>query len=291
MLGVFGTYLSIKELDEKNLYAVLFFLTSLYFAGVMSRLTQILTAPASLIGGYGLVRAVSPFLYEQTPASSRTARRRKQVYGVSKPLVLVFVGFLLVSMIPNVYSAIESADSPNQLASSGISVKVNGEYPQDWPEALEWMKTNMTDDAVVCSWWDYGYWIEAMAGKTTMADGATQTTRQIANIGQILMNPPNVSIGMLERYGADYVVVFTSYSEQYGQSLYAGDEVKWQWMVQIGGLDLNDYVNYTAGVYKEGFIQSTLYNLMFEGNTGGLFDLVYKSENGFVLIYEVKYPE
>jgi len=291
MLGVFGTYLSIKELDEKNLYAVLFFLTSLYFAGVMSRLTQILTAPASLIGGYGLVRAVSPFLYEQTPASSRTARRRKQVYGVSKPLVLVFVGFLLVSMIPNVYSAIESADSPNQLASSGISVKVNGEYPQDWPEALEWMKTNMTDDAVVCSWWDYGYWIEAMAGKTTMADGATQTTRQIANIGQILMNPPNVSIGMLERYGADYVVVFTSYSEQYGQSLYAGDEVKWQWMVQIGGLDLNDYVNYTAGVYKEGFIQSTLYNLMFEGNTGGLFDLVYKSENGFVLIYEVNYPE
>ncbi|MCB2172927.1 glycosyltransferase family 39 protein [archaeon] len=291
MLGVFGTYLSIKELDEKNLYAVLFFLTSLYFAGVMSRLTQILTAPASLIGGYGLVRAVSPFLYEQTPASSRTARRRKQVYGVSKPLVLVFVGFLLVSMIPNVYSAIESADSPNQLASSGISVKVNGEYPQDWPEALEWMKKNMTDDSVVCSWWDYGYWIEAMAGKTTMADGATQTTRQIANIGQILMNPPNVSIGMLERYGADYVVVFTSYSEQYGQSLYAGDEVKWQWMVQIGGLDLNDYVNYTAGVYKEGFIQSTLYNLMFEGNTGGLFDLVYKSENGFVLIYEVKYQE
>jgi len=126
-------------------------------------------------------------------------------------------------MIPNVYSAIESADSPNQLASSGISVKVNGEYPKDWPEALEWMKTNMADDAVVCSWWDYGYWIEAMAGKTTMADGATQTTRQIANIGQILMNPPNVSIGMLERYGADYVVVFTSYSEQYGQSLYAGE--------------------------------------------------------------------
>ena len=291
MLGVFGTYLSIKELDEKNLYAVLFFLTSLYFAGVMSRLTQILTAPASLIGGYGLVRAVSPFMLEQTPASSRRARRRKQVYGVSKPLVLVFAGFLLIAMIPNVYSAIDSADSPNQLASSGISVKVNGEYPQDWPEALEWMKVNMTDDAVVCSWWDYGYWIEAMAGKTTMADGATQTTNQIATIGRILMSPPNVSLPILERYDADYVVVFTSYSEQYGQSLYAGDEVKWQWMVQIGGLDLDDYVNYTAGVYKQGFLDSTLYNLMFEGNTGGLFDLVFKSENGFVLIYEVNYPE
>ena len=105
------------------------------------------------------------------------------------------------------------------------------------------------------------------------------------------MSPPNVSLPILERYDADYVVVFTSYSEQYGQSLYAGDEVKWQWMVQIGGLDLDDYVNYTAGVYKQGFSDSTLYNLMFEGNTGGLFDLVFKSENGFVLIYEVNYPE
>lgn len=291
ILGVFGTYLSIKELDEKNLYAVLFFLTSLYFAGVMSRLTQILTAPACLIGGYGLVSAVSPFLMDQTPASSRTARRRKMVYGVSKPLVLVFAGFLLIAMIPNVYSAIDSADGPTQLASSSISVKINGEYAKDWPEALEWMKTNITDDAIVCSWWDYGYWIETMAGKTTMADGATQTTNQIATIGRIMMSAPNVSIGILEEYDADYMVVFSSYSEQYGQSLYAGDEVKWQWMVQIGGLDLDDYVNYTAGVYKDAFTSSTLYNLMFEGNTGGLFELVYKSENDFVLIYKINYPE
>jgi dolichyl-diphosphooligosaccharide--protein glycosyltransferase len=228
---------------------------------------------------------------EQTPASSRTARRRKMVYGVSKPLVLVFAGFLLIAMIPNVYSAIDSADGPTQLASSSISVKVNGEYAKDWPDALEWMKTNITDDAVVCSWWDYGYWIETMAGKTTMADGATQTTNQIATIGRIMMSAPNVSIGILEEYDADYMVVFTSYSEQYGQSLYAGDEVKWQWMVQIGGLDLNDYVNYTAGVYKPAFGESTLYNLMFEGNTGGLFELVYKSENNFVLIYKINYPE
>ena len=291
MLSVFGTYLSIKELDEKNLYAVLLFLTSLYFAGVMSRLTQILTAPAALMGGYGLVRAISPFLYEQTPASSRTARRRKQVYGVSKPLVFVFAGFLLVAMIPNIYNAIDSADGPTQLASSAISVKVNGEYPQDWPEALEWMKVNMADDAVVCSWWDYGYWIETMAGKTTMADGATQTTQQIATIGKILMSPPNVSLPILESYDADYVVVFSSYSSEYGQSLYAGDEVKWQWMVQIAGLDLNDYVNYTAGVYEKGFTDSTLFNLLYGGDTDGIFSLEYKSENNFVRIYSINYPE
>jgi len=291
-LAIFGTYYSIKNTNEKTLYAILFFMTSLYFAGVMSRLSQILTAPAALIGGYGLVRAVAPFLQEQTSVSGRTAKRRQKVYGVSRPLVLVFIGFLLLAMIPNVYSAIGAADGPTQLASSGISVKVQGEYAKDWPMALEWMKNNVGDDEVVCSWWDYGYWIEAMAGKTTMADGATQITRQIAEIGKIMMLQPNESIKILEKYGADYIVVFVTYDPNNIQSQWPfGDNVKWQWMVQIAGLDINDYVNYTAGVYKDAFIDSTLVKLMYQLQPYDVFEPVFVSEHGYVVVYKINYPE
>ena len=291
-LAVFGTYFSIKNTNEKNLYAVLFFLTSLYFAGVMSRLTQILTAPASLIGGYGLVKAIIPFLKEQTSVSGRTAKRRQMVFGVSRPLILLFVGFLLLSMIPNIYSAIDAADGPTQLASSGISVKVQGEYAKDWPEALEWMKANVGDNEVVCSWWDYGYWIETMAGKTTMADGATQTTNQIAEIGKIMMLQPNESIKILERYEADYIVTFVTYDPNNIQSQWPfGDNVKWQWMVQIAGLDINDYVNYTASKYKDAFIDSTLVKLMYQVPPFDVFEPVFISEHGYVLVYKINYPE
>jgi dolichyl-diphosphooligosaccharide--protein glycosyltransferase len=291
-LSLYGTYLSIIKPNEKNLYAVLFFLTSLYFAGVMSRLTQILTVPACLIGGYGLVNGLAPFLKEQSHQSSRTARRRQMVFGVSKPLVLVFAGFLLMAMIPNVFSAIDSADSPTQLASSSISVKVDGEYVKDWPEALEWMRTNVEDDAIVCSWWDYGYWIEAMADKITMADGATQTTGQIAEIGKIMMLHMNESIEILERYGANYIVVFSTFDPDNIQNQWPfGDNVKWQWMVQIAGLDLEDYVNYTQGVYNDAFLDSTLVKLMYQIPPYDVFDPVYVSEHGFVKIYKINYPE
>ncbi len=291
-LAVFGTYFSIKKTDEKNLYAILFFLTSLYFAGVMSRLTQILTAPASLMGGYGLVKAVKPFLNEQTPVSGRAAKRRQMVFGVSKPLVLVFIGFLLLAMVPNVYSALDSADQPTQLASSSISVPVNGEYAKDWPDALAWMKANITDGSVVCSWWDYGYWIETMANKTTMADGATQTTQQIAEIGKIMMLQPNESIKILDQYNADYIVVFVTYNPSNPNSQWPfGDNVKWQWMVQIAGLNLDDYVNYTAGVYEQGYLQSTLVKLMYQVPPFDVFQPVYISEHGYVLIYKINYPE
>ena len=286
VLGVFGSWISIQETDEKNLYALAFFVTGVYFAGVMSRLTQILAAPACLMGGYGLVRAVSPFLKTQTVPTSKRARRRLDAFGVSKPLVYVLLGFLLLAMVPNVLSAIDTADSPTQLASSSISIRIDGEYAKDWPQALEWMKANVTDDEVICSWWDYGYWIEAMAGKTTMADGATQTTRQISTIGKILMQRPNESLPILERYGADYVVVFNTFDPNTGQQWPFGDNVKWQWMVQIGELELEDYVNYTAGEYKNGFIDSTLVHLMYNLPTPE-FKQEFVSENGFVLIYSV----
>jgi dolichyl-diphosphooligosaccharide---protein glycosyltransferase len=289
-LGVFGAWISVKETNEKNLYALAFFITGMYFAGVMSRLTQILAAPACLMGGYGLVQAISPFLRTQAPPKSRSAKRKVEAFGVSKPLVYVLMGFLLLAMIPNVLSAIDTADSPTQLASSSISVRINREYPQDWPEALDWMKDNVGDDEVICSWWDYGYWIEAMAGKTTMADGATQTLRQISTIGKILMQRPNESLPILQRYGADYVVVFNTYDPNTGQQWPFGDNVKWQWMVNIGELDLNDYVNYTAGEYKQGFLDSTLVKLMYQQRTPE-FTQEFVSENGFVLIYSVNEPD
>jgi dolichyl-diphosphooligosaccharide---protein glycosyltransferase len=292
-LSVFGSYLSIKKLDEKNLYSVLFFLSALYFAGVMSRLSQILTAPACLIGGYGIVAAIAPFLKKQAPPTSRAARRRRRVYGVSRPLVFIFTGFLLLSMVPNVYRSLSVADQPTSLASSSISVPIEGEYAKDWPEALEWMKVNITDDAVVCSWWDYGYWIEAMSNKTTMADGSTRITRQIANIGKIMMLQPNESIKLLEKYDVDYIVVFVTYDPNNIQNQWPfGDNVKWQWMVQIAGLDLDDYLNQTSRSYGDAYMASTLVKLMYQQlSPFDVFEPVYVSEHGYVKIYKINYPE
>jgi hypothetical protein len=130
-----------------------------------------------------------------------------------------------------------------------------------------------------------------MAGKTTMADGATQTTRQISTIGKIMMSEPDESLALLERYGADYIVVFFTHEPGNVQRTWPfGDNVKWEWMVRIGELDPNDYVNYTAGVYKGGYINSTLVKLMYQFPAEG-FKPAFQSENGYVLIYELEYPE
>ena len=100
------------------------------------------------------------------------------------------------------------------------------------------------------------------------------------------------SIEILERYGADYIVVFVTYNPNNIQNQWPfGDNAKWEWMVNIGGLDLNDYVNYTAGVYKDGYLNSTLVKLMYQVPPFDVFDPVYVSEHGFVVVYKINYPE
>ncbi|MBN2335126.1 hypothetical protein JXL21_06160 [Candidatus Bathyarchaeota archaeon] len=294
VLGTAGAFFAIKSQNEKNLYGTLFFLTSIYFAGVMARLSQILAAPACLMGAYGLIEVARPFfaITVDTEGSKRK-RKKSAVFGVNRRLGVVFILLIVLSFIPSIWTAVGSADSPTSLAMSGVPYKINGEYSKDWPETLEWMKANVADDEVVCSWWDYGYWIEAMAGKTTMADGATQTERQISNIGKIMMLPQNESIKMLERYGADYIVVFYAFNpNDPTQSLQAGDDVKWSWMVQIGKLDLNEYRDMdNYGQPTEKFFESTLANLIQRTADPQYFTKAHESGNGFVVVYKIHYPE
>ena len=290
VLALFNTYLVVRQPGEKTLYALLAFLTSLYFAGVMTRLTQILAAPACLMAGGGLYQALAPFA-KPAPQARRGSRARRPL-GANRYLVVALAGVLFLSMYPTFSRALEVADDPTQLASSGISLRVDGEYAKDWPQALEWMRVNLPQDAVVCSWWDYGYWIETMANRTTLADGSTQTTYQIAQIGRAMMLPPNESLKILRKYGVDYMVVFVTYNpENINIQWPFGDNVKWQWMVKIGGLDLEDYVNYTVGQYKDAYLESTLVKLMYQVPPFDVFEPVYVSEHGFVLVYKVNYPE
>jgi hypothetical protein len=96
----------------------------------------------------------------------------------------------------------------------------------------------------------------------------------------------------LERYGADYIVVFFTHNPNDINNQWPfGDNVKWQWMVQIAGLDLDHYVNFTAGQYQPGYLESTLVKLMYQISPFDVFEPVFVSEHGFVIIYKINYPD
>lgn len=65
------------------------------------------------------------------------------------------------------------------------SLGLNVEAPV-WLDGLKWIRENTPKDAVVVSWWDYGYWISVVGQRASVADGATINATQIEILADAL---------------------------------------------------------------------------------------------------------
>ena len=295
MLATLGAYLILKEGGEDRHYVLLFFLTSVYFTGTVVRLSLVLAFPASLLAAYALVKIVGSF----RPAIMRTEethskRRKAQAFVVSKGLSIIFIVLLVGSLVPHALNASATATSPGPIVYSGVPVLINGSYAQDWIKSLAWLKANTTEDSIICAWWDYGYWIETMANRTTLVDGSTMNRTQIVNIANMMMLPKNESLPLMQKYGVDYVVVFRTFNPNSPSTEWPyGDNAKWPQMARIAGIDLAPYYTYdsTSGsyVYTEAFANTTIARLMYGIADTNHFKPAYQSTMGWVLIYKVEY--
>ncbi len=84
---------------------------------------------------------------------------------------------------------ISGTDHPPTLMSGGNTF---GVYNNDWKLAMDWLKNNTDKNAVIASWWDYGYWITTLGERKSLVDNATLIDWQIQKIGFSLMSQPNI---------------------------------------------------------------------------------------------------
>ena len=186
----------------------------------------------------------------------------------------------------------------------------------DWLDTLEWIKLNTPENAVIASWWDYGYWIQTMAERTTLIDNSTISTWQIKQMAKMLLSTPVDSWHMLKEMDADYVLVFVSaqkINDNLENKLYVlsggGDESKVIWFARIAELPAGKYLapdaitktNYfdeqtmlgkmipfttalyynpdtqeNSAIYKPGFVQIVSKNIEYDSDNDPL-KLVYAS--------------
>jgi dolichyl-diphosphooligosaccharide--protein glycosyltransferase len=259
-LGIFfiviGLYFAARNPTTRNLFLVLCALTSIYFASSMVRLLVILAPSFSMLWAIGLVGVLRPFIMVMREVP-RIPFRKKYVFGhVGKEfsgaaLILVFMllsfAFILPTSLgrdrPRVF---EQAYSPVTIMASSVPLRT-GDPILEWYETLMWMRYELPDDAIVVSWWDYGYWISIIGNKTTLADNGTVNTTQIANIGRIFMSNETEAIKILKQYERngrrpEYIVVFTTFDTN-GNDRGYGDEGKWRWMAKIAASRFGDYFN------------------------------------------------
>ena len=59
----------------------------------------------------------------------------------------------------------------------------------DFRESYWWLRDNTPEDSRVMAWWDYGYQINGLGNRTTVADGNTWNHEHIALLGKCLVSP------------------------------------------------------------------------------------------------------
>jgi len=171
----------------------------------------------------------------------------------------------------------------------------------DWGDALEWIKGNTEHDAVIAAWWDYGYWITAIADRTTLIDNATINQSQIKKVAKIFLSTPDDAWKQLTDMEVDYVLVYVA-AEKLSNDNYSpfytlgggGDEDKKYWILRIAEMPLQEYLYSDNSTGTEKFWNSTLLGKMIPFTPLGYLDLSEYSQAedqlGYVLyLKDIKY--
>jgi asparagine N-glycosylation enzyme membrane subunit Stt3 len=167
----------------------------------------------------------------------------KEFSGIAVFLIFLMLMVNLAFPMPRVYT---QAYTPTTISSGSLSVSPQylSTPVREWIDMLHYMRTTLSPTTVVCSWWDYGYWMTVLGNVTSLADNATVNGTQIENIGFIFMANETQAMKMLKLYNASYILVYTTIRADTGEWINAGgDEGKWIWMTAISGKARERFIN------------------------------------------------
>jgi len=172
--------------------------------------------------------------------------KKNYLFKISYVAIIAFL-FTLPLVFPENDNWISHIDVPPIILTGATS----NPPTTDWLETLEWIKLNTPENAVIASWWDYGYWIQTLGERTTLIDNATLSTWQIEKMAKMFLSTPVDSWNMLKEMDADYVLVFLSAQKiNDDNELYilggGGDESKVIWFAKIAELPVEKYLKFGA---------------------------------------------
>lgn len=247
-----GLYFTIKHPTNRNVFLLVFGVTTVYFASSMVRLLVLLAPAFAILVALGVVGLLKPFYtllkearVQATMKSKRSLRRVGKEYGA---IAILLVFLMLMSTFafspqtggePRVYTSVY-----NPITISAASLPITPYEPiPEWRNMLSYTQSNLKSTDVVACWWDYGDWLGMSGNVTTLCDNTTVNATQIENVAYAMMANENQSCRMLSYYDTDYILVFpvlqmsvTSEGSIEGVQLSGyGDEGKWSWMARISG--------------------------------------------------------
>nr|AIF18137.1 putative membrane protein required for N-linked glycosylation (STT3) [uncultured marine thaumarchaeote KM3_82_A11] len=164
---------------EMAAFALIIGFLGIYFSSAFVRLEVFGSISVIILSSIGISILISKIL----------KAGHKPTNAVTKISFLAIIVALL--MVPMVYPETNWTNNnkglPITILNSGSHFNTS---TNDWSDAMQWLRENTPEDAVIASWWDYGYWISTLAERKTLADNSTLLDWQIRKIAAMYMSTP-----------------------------------------------------------------------------------------------------
>ncbi|MBU4245674.1 MAG: STT3 domain-containing protein [Nanoarchaeota archaeon] len=188
---------------------------TLLFAAMLSFMNLIrvgfLVGPyISIFAGYFIAELISRTMNLNAVKNAATLEEKINVYSVGMG---VLISIILIANLAAGY-AIGSSMGPN--------------YNNNWNDAMNFMKEKTPESSVMLSWWDFGYWFQAMSGRATMLDGGNNDLHGDKLTGLYFSGRMNESIEkeFLQSRGITHIIVDYSMIGKYAAMTRIGTD--WQ---------------------------------------------------------------
>jgi len=300
-----GIWLIIKNIQNKNssfikndmlFFSLILGITGVYVSATFVRLEVFGSIAVIILASLGLTALTKEF-FKNKPQTKKPISKL-----IKLPYVIGIIILLIIPMIFPVGSNVFAISKvPPTILNGGTVFPIAS---IDWLDSMEWIKNNTPEDAVIAAWWDYGYWIQTLGERATLADNSTISTSVIENIAKMLLSNPDDAWISLNEMQADYVLVFVA-GQKLGidseESFYilegGGDESKKQWFMRIAGEDLSKHLFSDGLSGTDYFWNNTLLGQMFPYTPVIYINFQTNEEfpiylPGFEPVYvkEIKYP-
>jgi len=170
---------------DMRIFAIFTSIVAIYVSSAFVRLELFASIGIIILGSIGLT-ILTQKIFEQ-----KNNNFTKLIF----PAIIIILFIIPVTM-PENNTWLTWADFTPSILNGGSTLPASN----DWLDAMNWLKQNTPEDAIIASWWDYGYWITTLSERTTLADNATLINWQIQKIAYALIQPPDVSWHILSSH-------------------------------------------------------------------------------------------
>jgi cyclophilin family peptidyl-prolyl cis-trans isomerase len=239
---------------DLHIFALIFGLLGVYISSAFIRLELFSSLALILLGSVGLSLLTKEIFKPARQETKKPIKSHPITIKISF-LVVITIFLIVPMMVPVSANWVNGAKAPPTILNGGSNYNI---ATTDWLDAMQWLKENTPKDAVVASWWDYGYWITTLGERKSLVDNATLDTEKIKKISKVLLSSPDES-WMLLNDGAGirgYSYVFDGVNDYV-------DFQETEFITKSNSLTMNVWIK-TSNPYHQVIMSNTNNEQIFE---------------------------